>query len=240
MKLKCLGSNSIGNCYLLIGENETLIIEAGVKFQKVIEALDFDISRVVGCIVSHEHLDHSKYANEMQNVGIEIIGTYGTLINSLKFIRPGNELSFRAGSVVGSFIVTPYEIIHDAVEPCAFLIEHPEMGRLLFITDTASFNYEFKAIDHLLIEANYEEDIVNENAINNPNMFNNIERLEKSHMSLAKCSRACTFNVSGVTKNIILIHLSSGNSDRELFKDTIKKNIGKPVYIADEGFEIEL
>lgn len=240
MKLKCLGSNSKGNSYLLVGESETLIIEAGVNFKKVKEALNFDLSKVVGCLVSHEHGDHAKYAGEMQRSWIQIIGTSGTLVKCLNNAFSTCIIMYRIPAQIGNFTITAYQTIHDAAEPCAFLIEHPEIGRMLFITDTASFKYEFKAINHLLIEANYDEDIVNENNVNNPNSFNNIERLEKSHMSLNECARTCLFNVYGGTKNIVLIHLSDGNSDSEMFKDTIKRKIGKPVYIAEEGFEIEL
>ena len=31
MKLKCLGSGSSGNCYLLSTETETLILDCGIK-----------------------------------------------------------------------------------------------------------------------------------------------------------------------------------------------------------------
>lgn len=240
MKLKCLESSSKGNCYLLIGDSETLIIEAGIKFSKVKESLDFDLSNVVGCLVSHEHGDHAKYANEMKDAGIGIVATKGTLDKCLEWHFKTHELTYRLPAKIGEFRVTGFKIIHDAAEPCAFLIEHLEIGKLLFITDTASFNYSFKGIHHLLIEANYDDDIVAENNINNPNAFNNIERLEKSHMSLKECEIACGNNVSSDTKNIVLIHLSGGNSDSEMFKDTIKKKTGKPVYVADEGFEIEL
>lgn len=240
MKLKCLGSSSKGNSYLLIGEDETLIIEAGISFKKVKEALNFDLSKVVGCCVTHEHLDHSKYAEQMQNAGIEIIGTVGTLTKCLDNHLNSCIIFYRIAAAFGGFIITAYQTIHDAEEPCAFLIEHPEMGRMLFITDTASFKYQFKGIDHLMIEANYDESIVSENAINNLDMFNNIERLGNSHMSIKECEFTCGYNVYSGTKNIVLIHLSSGNSDSAWFKDTIKKKTGKPVYVADEGFEIEL
>ena len=240
MILKCLGSSSKGNCYLLIGDSETLIIEAGVKFSKVKEALNFDLSKVVGCCITHEHGDHSKYAGEMQSAGIEIIGTVGTLVKCIDTHINSCIIFYRVSAAFGGFTITAYQTIHDADESCAFLIEHPEIGRMLFITDTASFKYEFKAINHLLIEANYNDDIVAKNSINNPSMFNNIERLEKSHMSIKECEFTCGYNVYSGTKNIILIHLSSGNSDSEMFKDTIKRKTGKPVYVADEGFEIEL
>ena len=240
MKLKCLGSSSKGNCYLLIGDSETLIIEAGVKFKEVKKALNFDLSKVVGCCITHEHVDHSKYAEVMQNAGIEIIGTVGTLTKCLDNHINSCIIFYRVAVAFGGFTITAYQTIHDASEPCAFLIEHAEIGRLLFITDTASFNYLFYGIDHVLIEANYEDSIVLGNAVDNPGSFNNIERLSESHMSLKECEFVCGNNVGSGTKSIVLIHLSSGNSDREMFKDMIKRKTGKPVYVADESFEIEL
>lgn len=58
MELKILGSSSAGNCYLLDNGKETLMIECGVSFRKVLEGMNFDVGRIAGCIVSHEHGDH--------------------------------------------------------------------------------------------------------------------------------------------------------------------------------------
>lgn len=55
MLLKCLGSSSCGNCYLLKAENETLIVECGIKFKEIQKAMNFNISHIVGCLVTHEH-----------------------------------------------------------------------------------------------------------------------------------------------------------------------------------------
>ena len=53
--LKVLGSGSSGNGYLLTNGKETLILETGVKFIECKKALNFDLSSIVGAIVSHEH-----------------------------------------------------------------------------------------------------------------------------------------------------------------------------------------
>lgn len=55
MKLHILNSRSLGNSYLLQSDNEILAIEAGVSFDKVKEVLNFDISKMVGVVVSHAH-----------------------------------------------------------------------------------------------------------------------------------------------------------------------------------------
>ena len=47
MKLKCLGSGSSGNCYILENDSEALIIEAGIPFMTVKKALDFNINKIV-------------------------------------------------------------------------------------------------------------------------------------------------------------------------------------------------
>lgn len=61
IKLKVLGSGSSGNSYALIADNgEILAIEAGCKFMDFKKMIDWRISDVVGCIVSHEHGDHGK------------------------------------------------------------------------------------------------------------------------------------------------------------------------------------
>ena len=73
MKLICLGSSSHGNCYILKASNEVLIIECGLPMIEVKKALKFDISNIAGCIVSHQHRDHSKYLPEFLKCGIRVL-----------------------------------------------------------------------------------------------------------------------------------------------------------------------
>ena len=58
MKLKVLGSSSSGNCYILESDTEALIIEAGLPFMEVKKALNFNVRKIVGVVVSHSHGDH--------------------------------------------------------------------------------------------------------------------------------------------------------------------------------------
>ena len=57
MLLRCCGSSSAGNSYALISSSgEILAIEAGCKFLDFKKKMiDWRISDVDGCIVSHEH-----------------------------------------------------------------------------------------------------------------------------------------------------------------------------------------
>lgn len=79
IKLKVLGTGSSGNCYLLETETETLIIECGVKFSIIKKSMNFDFTKIVGCIITHEHNDHSLSINELIDSGVEVYATAGTL-----------------------------------------------------------------------------------------------------------------------------------------------------------------
>lgn len=56
MKLQVLGSSSAGNGYIIGNDNEVIVIEAGIKLKEIKKALDFNISKIRGVLISHEHL----------------------------------------------------------------------------------------------------------------------------------------------------------------------------------------
>ena len=77
MKLKCLGSGSSGNCYLLIaGNGETLIIDPGLQIKEIKKALNWNISCVVGAVCTHHHADHAKSVKDLEQMGISVFKPY--------------------------------------------------------------------------------------------------------------------------------------------------------------------
>lgn len=56
MLLKCVNTGSQnGNCYILENNTEALILDAGVRYKDVLKALDYNISKVTGILLTHEH-----------------------------------------------------------------------------------------------------------------------------------------------------------------------------------------
>lgn len=55
MLLKCVASGSKGNSYILEAENEILLLEAGMKMLDVKKNIGFKVSKIAGCLLSHEH-----------------------------------------------------------------------------------------------------------------------------------------------------------------------------------------
>jgi ribonuclease BN (tRNA processing enzyme) len=240
MKLIVLASGSAANGYLLTSENETLIIEAGVKLSRVKKALCFNMSTIAGCILSHRHLDHSKYIKEYMEAGILVIA------NSDVFTShdiPLNHYGIKViqddhGFKLGNFKILPVPVQHDVI--ChSFIIDHTTAGRILFITDTFMFEPVINGVNHLIIEANYDDDILEENIRNgrvHPSMR---PRLMETHMEIKTCVNVLkTIDITNVI-NIVLCHLSDGNSDEERFIREVQEATGKQVFAAGKGMEID-
>lgn len=254
MLLHVLGSSSTGNSYLLQSETtgEVLAIEAGVRFSSVQRALQFNISRIVGCIVSHEHADHARYVPAFATRFISVYMSAGTREAILRSgsesrrqaLRKAAEESFRVLSpmtrtAVGPFTVMPFPVQHDAAEPFGYLIKHPECGTVLFATDTYYLKYRFRAVTNWLIECNYRLDLLENNIAEGKVTPSRRDRTIKSHMSYDTCLQTLRANDLTRTNNIVLIHLSADNSNEREFVTGIHAATGKHVVAARPGLVIE-
>ena len=202
--LKVVGTGSGGNCYLLTVNGQTLVIEAGVNFKAVKKALNFDLSQVVGVLVSHEHGDHACAVKDFVKFGKKIYCTAGTgNYNKIEYLKPFE---------IGIFRITPFEIFHDAKEPCGFLIEF-EGKRLAFITDTNDLNIRLNNIDYWLIEANYSPSELKHSGLD----VSLKKRIQQSHMSIDRCKTILEAHNAEKSKLVLLIHGSEKHSDKEEF-----------------------
>lgn len=55
MFVRCIGTGSIGNSYALHNNNEVLLLDLGLPKREIVKALNYNISNIVGCVISHEH-----------------------------------------------------------------------------------------------------------------------------------------------------------------------------------------
>lgn len=238
MKLKILGSSSAGNCYVFDNGKEALVVEAGISFSEVKKAVDFDISRIVGCIISHEHGDHAKHVQKFIDARIPVYMSLGTLTKTIvskysKRITSKNEIT------IGSFQILPFNIQHDAAEPLGFIIYHPEMGTTLFATDTYYLTYTFSGLNNIIIECNYRTDILEKNVELGNISMEQQNRTLLSHMSYDTCLETLLENNLFEVNNIVLIHLSESNANAAEFQRGIQEATGKTVHIADKGVVLE-
>jgi phosphoribosyl 1,2-cyclic phosphodiesterase len=224
MVLTVLGSGSSGNCYLLHNKEECLVIEAGIPFQEVKKSLNFDIRHIVGVIVSHCHGDHSKYCEEYPRAGIPIFKAY-------EIMTPRIDM--------GNFLIKPFKLEHDA-ECYGFYLYQKEMGYLVFATDTYYVKYHFSGVNHILVECNYKQSILDDNFQSGSIHKALRDRTMKSHFELQNVKTFLEKNNSHHLKSVVLLHLSDRNSDAGLFQKECQNVTHKPTYIAEPGLKVNL
>ena len=228
MKLKCISTGSSGNCYLLQADNgETLILDCGISVKEIKKGLDWDITSVVGCVVSHAHGDHSKSLKDLESMGIPVFAPY----MSQKPMAIGSG-AFRIQAFDLTTVDGRWTHTNADGEPCpifGFLITHKEMGKLLYITDCEVIKWKFKGINHILLGVNYDKDLVD---TDNPKA----NHVFRGHLSI---DTACDFvkaNDSDSLQNVIMCHLSAENSDKDSFIGKMKNAVnGANVDVAEPG-----
>jgi phosphoribosyl 1,2-cyclic phosphodiesterase len=236
MDLHILGSSSAGNGYILQNETEALVIEAGVSVKLVKQAVNFNVRKIVGCLISHEHGDHAQFAKVYSESGIKLISSLGTadkLKESGVEARKISIVESKSQYKFGNFIVMPFDVVHDCAQPFGFLIQHRETGTVLFLTDSVYSPYTFSGLNNIIVEANYSLDLIKEKAGDGMLPLFLKDRVIKSHLSIDNCVDLLKANDLTAVNNIVLIHLSNGNSNANEFRERVATETGKTVTIAE-------
>lgn len=55
-QIKCLGSGSSGNCWILDNNGEMLLLDAGLNSKTIKRGIDFNLMGVKGVCVTHSHV----------------------------------------------------------------------------------------------------------------------------------------------------------------------------------------
>lgn len=222
--LKVIGTGSKGNCYLLTVGDQVLVIEAGVNFKAIKKALNFDLSKVGGVLLTHEHGDHSRAIKDFQKFGKDIYCTKGTgeALNLKNYYDVNPKELFESLNI--SFAA--FETIHDSADPCGFLIEF-NGKRLVFLTDSSDLNYKFDNVDYWIIEANYSNKKLQKSRLDNRLK----KRIQDNHMSIDRCKTILYYHKANFA---LLIHASENHADKDEFIKKIPYAI-----VAENGMEIE-
>lgn len=225
MKLYVLDSGSRGNCYLLKNKEECLVIENGISFSEVKKILNFDTKCIVGNICSHSHSDHYKYTNEYISSGIPTFTPF--LEDELNAINKVVKY--------GGFCIQAFPLLHGI--PCyGFYIRHNELGKLIFVTDTAYVRQNFKKlnVNHILCECNYIDGEIDKNSGYYCHKLSH-------HMGLNTCKDFLAENSTDYLKTVVLLHMGQ----KDIIKDKCLSDIrivfsNINIFVADRGLEIDL
>lgn len=161
MIFEALASSSKGNAYLVCDGDTHLLLECGLTHKKLLQAIGFSMGTIDGCLVTHEHKDHSGCVKRLLEDCVPVYLTRGTaeaqeLPDSL--MELANEIKAGEQFTVGSIDILPFETFHDAAEPVGFCMQSRIDGDILvYAIDTVNLPYDFPGVGVLAVEANFEQ-----------------------------------------------------------------------------------
>jgi len=231
LTFRSYASSSKGNLHTLSDGETTIMIECGIAWKKVREALDFKTSEVSGICLSHAHSDHSKSVKDAARAGLDIYLLPETQEKLGLSGHTYHPIELKKTFAIGTIKVKAFPLRHTGpdgsdVPICGFLFASGG-ERAAYLTDTFYSPFTLPPLSILAIEANYSIDTLSPDL----DPFRK-KRLYTSHFSLENVLKFLEANDLRKLREIHLIHMSRENSDPDLFRDTIQRKFGKPVYIG--------
>lgn len=228
MDIKVIASGSSGNAYIIWDGKTRLLLDAGISFKRIQVGCGFRTSSIDACLVTHRHGDHAAAIPKLLQRGMTVYSNA-----DVAGIYPGvQSVEARKEFHVGTLRILPFEAEHDI--PCyGYQVASEETGeKLVYITDSAYVKYTFSGLTHIMIEANYAQEIIIDNARKERIPLYLAERVIETHMSIETLLELLRANNMSKVRQIYLLHLSDGNSDAEAFKRQVQQETGAEVYIA--------
>jgi len=229
MGFKCLQSGSSGNCFTLFDEQTRILIECGIPYKKLLQGIGFNLSQYEGCILTHEHADHSHTVKDIMKAGINCYMSHGTAqaldisgyrVKTIEALKPFN---------IGTYKVMAFDVNHDAAQPFGYVIKSTVTKEsLVFITDSYYVSNQFKNVDYFAIESNY----ITEHFMQSSTAPELKKRLFTSHMSLENSIKFLQAQDLSKCKKIYLTHISKTNGDGEIMRREVMKATGKETIIC--------
>ena len=221
MEVRTLASGSSGNCILLSGGGEYLLVDAGISCRRIAAALAEDgltPDDLSGILITHEHRDHTAGLITLtKRYHLPLYTSPGTADALCETVPGASEVvhMLGAGQIfdLGAFTVETFSTSHDANEPMGFTFTCG--GRkAAIVTDLGYVSDD--VLDgvlgcHLLLcEANHDVDWLRAG----PYPYYLKQRIlgDKGHLSNESGAALALKCVEEGAKTVILAHLSAQNN----------------------------
>lgn len=229
--LKAFGSGSSGNSYLVRIGGVQILLDAGVSPKKI-GLSSLELVKTDAALITHEHQDHAKYVKDIMRMAIDCYMTEGTKKAlglgfydfRAKTISVGEDLEIKG------LTVRAFQSFHDAAEPVNFLLSGKGIN-LVYITDTSKAPYKINNMTHIMIEANYDKNILIRNTADGLLHENVYKRILENHLSIDGALEFLRKNDLSRVRKIFLIHLSDKNSDADDFRKRVERLTGKETWV---------
>lgn len=229
-----IASGSSGNSIVISDGTSKIMLDCGLPYSKL--SRHVKCSELAGCLITHSHLDHAKAGAELMRGGVTVgmsKGTNDAHKNDWPFAW--TILEHLQQIDMGSWIILPFDVVHDVDEPLGFLLQSRETDeKLVYIVDSGFVQYDFNGVTHWLLEANYSEGLLEAGPYDDYLK----DRVRRNHFSLEDLKIFLKTSDLSQTQEIHLLHLSESNSNEQQFKDEIQALTGVPTYSISDSKQL--
>ena len=231
--VKVIASGSKGNCTALTTGDTIILLDAGIKFKAIQEALNF--KNPTAALITHEHKDHANIATlkELLKRGVDVYATIGT-IEALNLPRRHNLRGIATNVIwtVGNCFANMIPAHHDAAAPASFFVNDGN-DFLGYVVDTGCVDKGLVEqrgwITKLLIETNYTEATFFDAPIDAAQK----ERISQSHLAVEQVVEFFEAMLPDMAslKEIWLMHISNRHGNGELFRQMVEAVVPENVTV---------
>jgi phosphoribosyl 1,2-cyclic phosphodiesterase len=230
-RIHILASGSKANAYIIEDDSSMILIDQGLSFREFsirAEKLGIDIFRIKAILLTHEHEDHIKgVAYTAYKLDAPVFSTAQTLnILNESTKRPIHCRIVEKDRTIrlGSFEITPFEIMHDAADPVGYLVSTPCGETVCFATDTGKVTNRMMSYINqgtsIILEANHDPAMLYQNRKYPPLLKERI-RGPYGHLSNDQSLDALDRMGDNHPRTVIFSHLSEENNSPEMLKNLV-------------------
>ncbi len=231
-----LFSGSKGNCTYIENGNAALLVDAGVSFKRIREALEvreLDITKIKAVLITHEHGDHvSGLKTLLKKLAIPVIASRDT-VYSLEFhkiLTDKNERIYIDDTnslELSGFRVTRFATSHDCVGSSGYRIQLSDELTVAVCTDlgivTDCVRSGVMGADLVMIESNHDPVMLRLGPYT-PDLKLRVSGV-RGHLSNAVAASLCGELFKNGTRRFVLAHLSENNNTPEKAEAAVKASL---------------
>jgi phosphoribosyl 1,2-cyclic phosphodiesterase len=227
IRFASLGSGSRGNGTVIEMGGERVLVDCGFTVKQAearLSRIGMKAPDLSAILITHEHSDHIGGVGALAyKYGIPVYASFGTLESARKSAAViGTAINAHAPFNVGDVEVTPVVVPHDAREPTQFVFRH-EGASLGVVSDlgcvTPFVIEEFSGLDGLLMESNYDPDM-----LMNGRYPEKVKRRIASDLGHLSNDQAAAFlsAIGHGDLTVVVGHVSEENNHPELLTESFR------------------
>ena len=233
-----VGSGSSGNCFYIEMNQYRFLIDLGMGYNKVKDALLFNernIEDVEAIFITHGHNDHTKACQAIGNhTGCKVYADKSAMypLRSMKNEKTVIEIG-KSFEPIEGLKVKSFSVPHDYVKTCGYIFES-ENTKIGYVTDCGKMNDNIisciSEADLVIIESNHDIEMLKNGPY--PKFLQDRILSEYGHLSNDDCAETIDRLYKTGTKNFLLAHISTHNNTPELaLKTSLERNKDKDIFI---------